>query len=110
MHSAVDDYSRLAYSEVLPNEQAASAVAFWTRAQAFFAAHGITVQWVLTERFNRTLLSEWAYARLFMSGQARADALPAWLHTYNHHRAHTSLGGQPPISRAPVNDLTGHYT
>lgn len=62
------------------------------------------------ERLNRTLLTEWAYARPFTSGQERADALPAWLHTYNHHRAHTSLGGRPPISRAPVNDLTGHYT
>ncbi|MEU8229118.1 hypothetical protein AB0C12_05860 [Actinoplanes sp. NPDC048967] len=32
-------------------------------------------------------------------GQDRADALPGWLHTYNYHRAHTALGGQPPITR-----------
>jgi transposase InsO family protein len=35
------------------------------------------------ERFNRTLLAEWAYARPYLSNQDRADALPAWLHTYN---------------------------
>ena len=51
------------------------------------------------ERFNRTLLDEWAYARPFTSNQDRADALPDWLHTYNHHRTHTAIGGHPPISR-----------
>ena len=146
VHSAVDDHSRLAYCEVLPDEQAATAVAFWARAQAFFAGHGITVQRVLTdngacyrsrqwrqqltdagidhkrtrpyrpqtngkvERLNRTLLTEWAYAQTFESGQQRTQALPGWLHTYNHHRAHTALGGRPPISRIPVNNLTGHYS
>jgi len=61
------------------------------------------------ERFNRTLLEEWAYARPFASGSERAAALPDWLHTYNHHRTHTAIGGQPPISRLPVNNLVGHY-
>lgn len=59
------------------------------------------------ERFNRTLLDEWAYAQPFTTNQQRADALPGWLHTYNHHRNHTSLGGQPPITR--VNNPPGHY-
>jgi transposase InsO family protein len=62
------------------------------------------------ERFNRTLLEEWAYAQPFTSGSERAEALPGWLHTYNHHRTHTSLGGRPPISRITVNNVTGHYT
>ncbi len=62
------------------------------------------------ERFNRTLLEEWAYARPFSSNSDRALALPGWLHTYNHHRTHTSLGRRPPISRIAVNDVTGHYT
>ncbi|WP_190868731.1 integrase core domain-containing protein, partial [Actinomadura sp. RB99] len=35
----------------------------------------------------------------------RRRALPQWLHTYNHHRGHTALGGQPPASRVP--NLTG---
>jgi transposase InsO family protein len=60
------------------------------------------------ERFNRTLLEEWAYARPFTSGSDRAQALPGWLHTYNHHRTHTALGGQPPISRVTFNNGAGH--
>ena len=60
------------------------------------------------ERFNRTLLEEWAYARLFTRNQDRRRALDRWLHDYNHHRSHTALDGQPPISR--VDNLTGHYT
>lgn len=60
------------------------------------------------ERFNRTLLEEWAYSQPFTSSSHRADALPTWLHTYNHHRTHTAIGGQPPINR--VNDLAGHYS
>jgi len=59
------------------------------------------------ERFNRTLADEWAYVRPFTSSADRAAALPEWLHTYNHHRNHTALGGHPPISR--VNNAAGHY-
>ncbi|WP_433784411.1 IS481 family transposase [Actinomycetospora sp. CA-101289] len=60
------------------------------------------------ERFNRTLLDEWAYKRPFTNNEDRAGALPQWLHTYNHHRSHTALGGHPPITR--VNNAAGHYT
>ena len=49
VHSAIDAYSRLAYSEVLDDEQGATAAAFWVRATTFFAAHGITVERVLTD-------------------------------------------------------------
>jgi transposase InsO family protein len=49
VHVAVDDHSRLAYAEVLPDEKAATAVAFLRRALAFFARHGITVERVLTD-------------------------------------------------------------
>jgi transposase InsO family protein len=49
VHVAVDDHSRLAYAEVLPDEKAASAVAFLRRALAFFTTHGITVQRVMTD-------------------------------------------------------------
>lgn len=135
VHSAIDAYTRLAYSEALDDETAATALAFWARARVFFAGHGITVERVLTdngaayvshawrdahrelgirhsrtrprrpqtngkvERLNRTLLAEWAYQRLFTSERARRKALPAWLHHYNHHRPHTALGNQPPITR-----------
>ena len=59
------------------------------------------------ERFNRTLLEEWAYVRPYSSNEARADLLPVWLHEYNHHRSHTALGGRPPVAR--VNNLPGNY-
>jgi len=42
LHSAIDGYSRLAYTEALPDEKAVTAVAFLDRARAWFAAHGIT--------------------------------------------------------------------
>ena len=42
LHSIVDGYSRLAYTEALPNETAATTIGFFHRARAFFAAHGIT--------------------------------------------------------------------
>ena len=43
LHSAVDDHSRLAYTEELADEKGITAAGFWARAVAFFAAHGITV-------------------------------------------------------------------
>lgn len=144
LHNAVDDHSRLAYSEILTDEKKETAVGFWQRAHAFFARAGITVERVLTdngacykshlwrnhlvqhgishkrtrpyrpqtngkvERFNRTLLDEWAYAKPYRSEAERRAAYPTWLHTYNHHRGHTALKGQPPSSRVP--NLTGQYT
>ena len=60
------------------------------------------------ERFNRTLLAEWASARPYRSERARRAALPAWLHRDNHHRPHTALGGLPPASRVP--NLSGQNT
>jgi transposase InsO family protein len=60
------------------------------------------------ERFNRTMADEVFYARPYTTNQQRADALTAWLHTYNHHRGHTSLNDQPPITR--VNNPAGHYS
>lgn len=141
VHSAVDAYSRVAYSEVLGDERGVTAAEFWARAAAFFASLGIGVERVLTdngacyrsrafrdalggithsrtrfyrpqtngkvERFNRTLLAEWAYARTWTSDGQRARGLARWLHLYNHHRHHTAVGG-PPISR--VGNLPGHYT
>jgi transposase InsO family protein len=60
------------------------------------------------ERFHRTLADEWAYARLYRSDAERCDEFPIWLHTYNHHRGHTALGGQPPATRVP--NLSGQYS
>ena len=49
VHVCVDDATRLAYVEVLSDERATTAVAFLKRAVAFFAAHGVTVQRVMTD-------------------------------------------------------------
>jgi transposase InsO family protein len=49
VHVAVDDYSRLAYVEVLPDEKAHTAIAFLRRALAFFAGHTIRVERVMTD-------------------------------------------------------------
>jgi transposase InsO family protein len=145
LHNAVDDHSRLAYTELLDNERKDTAAGFWRRARAFFAEAGITrIERVLTdngscyrsrdfaaalaetgivhkrtrpyrpqtngkvERYNRTMLEEWAYAAPYLSDTARRDTFPAWLHTYNHHRGHTALGGHPPASR--VTNLCGFYS
>jgi transposase InsO family protein len=140
LHSAIDDHSRVVYSEILTDEKKETAAGFWTRANAFYAGLGITVTRVMTdngscyrsrlfndtlgeqikhkytrpyrpqtngkiERFHRTLAFEWAYAHHYDSDAARAAAYQAWIHHYNHHRPHTSIGGKPPIER--VHNVSG---
>jgi len=143
LHNAVDDHSRLAYTEILTDEKKDTATGFWKRAHAYFASVGITVERVMTdngscynshtwrdlladqeikhkrtrpyrpqtngkvERFNRTLVQEWAYARPYRSEAEKREAFTGWLHHYNHHRFHTAIGG-PPASR--VTNLSGQYT
>lgn len=51
------------------------------------------------ERFIQTSLREWAYARAYNTSKERAAELPRWLHRYNWHRPHGSIGSMPPISR-----------
>jgi transposase InsO family protein len=51
------------------------------------------------ERFIKTSLLEWAYARVCGDSGERRAALAYWLHHYNWHRPHTSLGGRPPVTR-----------
>jgi len=143
IHSAIDAYSRLAYSEFGGPERGESCVGFLERAVRFFANYGIRVERILTdngvgyrstlwarrcarlgithtrtkpyrpatngkaERFNRTLLDEWAYVRFYGSDQQRAETLDGFVHTYNHHRYHTAVGG-PPVSR--VNNVPGDHS
>jgi transposase InsO family protein len=144
VHSAVDDHSRLAYSEILPDERGPSCAAFLERAIRFYRTHGVHIERVLTdnaiayrvgvdfhrildehgighrltapyrpqtngkvERYNRTLLDEWAYASVFTSGDERKAALAHWLNEYNYMRPHHALAGKPPASR--VNNLPGRY-
>ena len=51
------------------------------------------------ERFIQTSLREWAYARAYNTSDERNAELPRWLHRYNWHRPHGSIGSKPPISR-----------
>ena len=51
------------------------------------------------ERFIRALLNEWAYAHAYPNANGRRAHLPEWLHDYNRHRPHSSLGNQAPIPR-----------
>ena len=50
------------------------------------------------ERFIQTALREWAYARAYHTSRQRAAELPLWMHRYNWHRPHGSIGAVPPIS------------
>ncbi|WP_148575980.1 IS481 family transposase [Nocardioides caldifontis] len=57
VHSMVDDYSRLAYSEILPDETGPTCAAFMLRAAEQFAAHGIDqIERVMTD-------NHWSYRR-----------------------------------------------
>ena len=137
VHSLVDDHSRLAYSEILPDEKGTTCAGFLTRAadlllprrhrpdrpdhdrqrlgiplslrqvvsdlgarQIFIKPH-CPWQNGKVERLNRTLLTEWAYRQVFLTNQARTDALAPWLEHYNTQRRHSALGGKPPLSRLP---------
>jgi len=60
------------------------------------------------ERFIRTMLGGWAYGAIYRDSNERTAALDGWLWHYNHHRRHSALGHQPPITR--LNNLLGTYT
>jgi transposase InsO family protein len=49
VHVAIDDCTRLAYAEVLSDEQASTAIAFLRRASAFYGRHGIRIERLLTD-------------------------------------------------------------
>lgn len=135
-HVAIDDHSRAAYVEILPDETKSTTAAFLQRALFYFKSQGIQIRKLLTdnggayrsksfalvareelglkhgftrpyrpqtngkaERFIQTALREWAYKVPYHSSEERCQALTLWLHHYNHHRPHSSLGGKPPASR-----------
>ncbi len=63
------------------------------------------------ERFIRTLLAGWAYARLYGSSEERTHLLSDWLNHYNWRRPHGSLRHKPPGARlAELNNLARNYT
>ena len=54
------------------------------------------------ERFIQSALREWAYGFVYRSSQQRSRLLDDWVHHYNWHRPHSSLGAKPPMSRIPL--------
>lgn len=67
VHSAIDDHSRLAYSEIHPDQRGTTCAGFMTRAAEFFAAHGIT-------RIERVMSDNaWNYRRSADFAAALAD-------------------------------------
>jgi transposase InsO family protein len=135
VYVAVDDHSRVSFSQIQPFENAECATRFLAAAIQYYRSLGIRIERLITdnakvflsrpfaalceaegikrrrtrfyrpqtngkaERFIQSALREWAYAHAYRSSQERALRLPHWLHAYNWHRPHASLGGYPPISR-----------
>lgn len=63
VHAAVDDHTRLAYAEILPNEQGPTCAGFLRRAGQFFAAHGVRVRQVMSDNaLNYTRSNDFAAA------------------------------------------------
>jgi len=62
------------------------------------------------ERFIQTLIREWAYAFTFYTSADRVHLLPKYLHFYNHHRAHSALGGLAPASGLILNNAVGIHS
>jgi transposase InsO family protein len=56
------------------------------------------------ERFIQTSLREWAYARAYLNSKQRALELPFFMHRYNWHRPHASIGAKPPITRLGLSE------
>jgi transposase InsO family protein len=139
LHVAIDDHSRVAYIEALPDEREPTCAQFLHRAATWFHQRGVRVERVLTdnalayrhgrtwaqvcvglgirrrftrpgcpwtngkaERLNRTLLTEFAYARPWTSNTERGAALDDWVQHYNTERAHSALDGRAPITRLPT--------
>lgn len=64
---------------------------------------------IWAERFIRTPLNEWAYARPYRSNDERLYALRRFVDFYNHGRPHGSLDGRPPMT-VLVNNVSGNHT
>ena len=146
IHSAIDDHSRVAYSEIHPDERGVTCASFLERAVTWFASLGVGIERVMTdnarnytdsrafqvvlldlgahhkrirayrpqtngkaERFNGTLLREWAYVRLYGTNAERAAALGDFIDDYNHRRPHSAIGGLTPMARL-VNDVSVNHS
>ena len=105
LHSAVDGFSRLAYTEHLTDETARTAVSFWARARAWFAAHGITrVTRVITD--NGSAYRSRAFTRATSHAARHQRTRPytpkhnGKIERYNRILAEELLYGRPFTSEA----------
>jgi transposase InsO family protein len=53
---------------------------------------------------SRPACANGAYAHAYDTSEQRAAQLPSWLHRYNWHRPHGSIGSKPPISRLALTE------
>jgi transposase InsO family protein len=138
---SVDDHSRVAFVEMMPADDAATAATFLRHAQSWFAQQRVPIRRVLTdngsgyisrqfaltcdeltirrkrtrshrpqtngkaERLIQTLLRECVYRFSYDSSEQRRHAIDRYMHFYNHHRAHSSLNDNAPITRLTGNNV-----
>ena len=101
LHCAVDDHSRLAYTEELPDEKGATAAAFWARAVKFFRRHGIRrIRRVLTD--NGACYRSWAFAAALAASRTRHKRTRPYRPQTNGkvERYHRTLAREWAYSRA----------
>lgn len=125
LHAAVDDRSRAAYAELLPDERKETCVALMGRCLGFFEGMGVAAERVMTDNgpayhsrpFNEFLssggvrhkytrpYSPWQNGKVERMNQTLARewqyvrALEAFIDHYNWERPHSACGGLPPMSR-----------
>jgi transposase InsO family protein len=112
LHAALAYYARLGirFKAVLTdNGPAYRSRAFAAECRTLGLKHRFTRPYTprtngKAERFIQTALREWAYARTYQNSDERCHELRTWLHQYNWHRPHASLGLSPPIRRAGIDD------
>ena len=120
VHVCVDDATRLAYVEVLADEKATTAIGFLRRAIAFYAAHGVIVQRLMTDNGSAYLSTLHALAcralgvkhlrtrpyRPRTNGKAER-----FIRTLLGGWAYGAIGRQPPAARLnKLNNPLGSYT
>ncbi len=71
LHVAIDDHSRLAYAELLPGQDAESCVRFLERATAWYRAHGVEIERVLTEKAKAYHSRAWLDATAWLQLERR---------------------------------------